>query len=202
MALRRPNGGRRRAAGARPRDARALARRAGRRWQTRPYYPAILDIAGRARARGRRRQGRRGQDRRALLNAGAQVKVVSLDRDATRCSDWARGGHDRAASCAAYESSDLDGRFLVIAATEDNDTNVRVFEDAEAAPDALQRRRRHPPVQLHPALDRAPRRPRDRGLDRRREPRAGAPHPDLARRSATATSTRSRWSCSARCARS
>ena len=31
----------------------------------------------------------------------------------------------------AYESSDLDGCFLVIAATEDNDTNVRVFEDAE-----------------------------------------------------------------------
>jgi precorrin-2 dehydrogenase/sirohydrochlorin ferrochelatase len=32
----------------------------------------------------------------------------------------------------AYESSDLDDTFLVIAATERNETNVRVFEDAEA----------------------------------------------------------------------
>ena len=38
-------------------------RERGRRWETRPYYPAILDIAGRDGARRRRRQGRRGQDR-------------------------------------------------------------------------------------------------------------------------------------------
>ena len=59
---------RRRAASA---DARSSAcasllarwRKRGRRWDTRPYYPAILDIAGRDGARRRRRQGRRGQDR-------------------------------------------------------------------------------------------------------------------------------------------
>ena len=77
----------------------------------------------------------------------------------------------------AYESADLDGCFLVIAATEDNDDERARVRGRGGAPDALQRRRRHAPVQLHPALDRAPRRPRDRRLDRRREPRDGAPHP-------------------------
>ena len=50
----------------------------GRRWNTRPYYPAILDIAGRtALVVG---AGKVGEGKiEGLLNADAHVKVVSLD---------------------------------------------------------------------------------------------------------------------------
>lgn len=101
----------------------------GRRWDTRPYYPAILDLAGRrALVVG---AGKVGEGKiENLLNAGAGVKVVSLTAG-DRVRQWAKEGridlHLR-----AYESDDLEGAFLVIAATEDNPTNVRVFEDAEA----------------------------------------------------------------------
>jgi precorrin-2 dehydrogenase/sirohydrochlorin ferrochelatase len=101
----------------------------GRRWNTRPYYPAILDIAGRrAVVVG---AGKIGEGKiEGLLNADAKVTVVSLTAT-DRVREWARAGrielHER-----AYLSSDLDDTFLVIAATENNDTNVRVFEDAEA----------------------------------------------------------------------
>jgi siroheme synthase-like protein len=103
-------------------------RERGRRWPSRPYYPAILDIAGRrALVVG---AGRVGEGKIAgLVNAGAAVKVVTL----TATPQVRRWADDRAIELELrpYESSDLDGRFLVIAATEDNDTNVRVFEDAE-----------------------------------------------------------------------
>ena len=101
----------------------------GRRWNTRPYYPAILDIAGRtAVVVG---AGKVGEGKiQGLLNADAKVKVVSLTAT-DRVRDWAREGLIELEE-RAYERSDLDGAFLVIAATEDNDTNVRVFGDAEA----------------------------------------------------------------------
>ena len=94
-----------------------------------PYYPAILDIAGRnAVVVG---AGKVGEGKiEGLLNADANVKVVSLTAT-DRVRDWAREGRIQLDE-RAYESTDLDGAFLVIAATEDNDTNVRVFEDAEA----------------------------------------------------------------------
>jgi precorrin-2 dehydrogenase / sirohydrochlorin ferrochelatase len=104
-------------------------RERGRRWESRPYYPAILDIAGRtAVVVG---AGKVGQGKiEGLLNADARVRVVALTAtDAVR--RWADEGRI-ALELRAYDSSDLDGAFLVIAATEDNDTNVRVFEDAEA----------------------------------------------------------------------
>jgi precorrin-2 dehydrogenase / sirohydrochlorin ferrochelatase len=101
----------------------------GRRWETRPYYPAILDIAGRrAVVIGAGKIGEGKID--GLLNAAARVKVVSLTATDT-VRRWAQEGRIELEQ-RAYESSDLDGAFLVIAATEDNDTNVRVFEDAEA----------------------------------------------------------------------
>ena len=101
----------------------------GRRWETRPYYPAILDLAGRtALVVG---AGKVGEGKiRGLLDAGARVRVVSLDAT-EEVRRWAKDGaielHLR-----AYEATDLDGCFLVVAATERNETNVRVFEDAEA----------------------------------------------------------------------
>jgi precorrin-2 dehydrogenase / sirohydrochlorin ferrochelatase len=103
-------------------------RERGRHWPSRSYYPAILDIAGRrvlVVGGGKVGQGKVS----GLLNAGAQVKVVSLT--ATPLVErWAAEGAIEL-ELRPYESGDLDGRFLVIAATEDNDTNVRVFEDAE-----------------------------------------------------------------------
>jgi precorrin-2 dehydrogenase/sirohydrochlorin ferrochelatase len=113
----------------RVRDLLAKWARRGRRWNTRPYYPAILDIAGRnAVVVG---AGKVGEGKIAgLLNADAKVKVVSATAT-DRVRDWAREGHIQLDE-RAYESSDLDGAFLVIAATQHNDTNVRVFEDAEA----------------------------------------------------------------------
>jgi precorrin-2 dehydrogenase/sirohydrochlorin ferrochelatase len=104
-------------------------RKRGRRWDTRPYYPAILDIAGRtAVVVG---AGKVGEGKiEGLLAGGAHVRVVSLmTTDTVR--RWADEGRIEL-DLRAYESTDLDGAFLVIAATEDNPTNVRVFEDAEA----------------------------------------------------------------------
>jgi precorrin-2 dehydrogenase/sirohydrochlorin ferrochelatase len=103
-------------------------REQGRRWRTRPYYPAILDLAGRtALVVG---AGKVGEGKiRNLVSAGARVRVVSLEAtDEVR--SWAEQGRIEL-SLRAYESSDLEGCFLVIVATERNETNLRVFEDAD-----------------------------------------------------------------------
>jgi siroheme synthase-like protein len=100
----------------------------GRRWRTRPYYPAILDVAGRgALVVG---AGKVGEGKiKGLLDAGAAVTVASLTATA-QVRRWADEGRIEL-ELRPYTSGDLDGRFLAIAATEDNDTNVRVFEGAE-----------------------------------------------------------------------
>jgi len=142
MAAARERGGRLRRAWSRLRDGRAAEtpqdgiqgllarwRKQGRHWDSRPYYPAILDIAGRtALVVG---AGKVGEGKiEGLLLGDARVRVVSLTATDT-VRRWAAEGRIELDE-RAYESSDLDGAFLVIAATEDNDTNVRVFEDAEA----------------------------------------------------------------------
>jgi precorrin-2 dehydrogenase / sirohydrochlorin ferrochelatase len=101
----------------------------GRRWETRRYYPAILDLAGRtALVVG---GGKVGEGKvRGLLDAGARVRVVSLEAT-EQVRRWADDGAIEL-QLRAYETADLDGCFLVVAATERNETNVRVFEDAEA----------------------------------------------------------------------
>jgi precorrin-2 dehydrogenase/sirohydrochlorin ferrochelatase len=111
---------------------RAMLRRwqdQGRGWETRPYYPAILDIAGRrALVVG---AGSVGEGKiEGLLRGAAQVKVVSLTATDT-VRRWADEGLIEL-ELRAFRSEDLDGCFMVIAATEDNQTNVRVFEGAEA----------------------------------------------------------------------
>jgi precorrin-2 dehydrogenase/sirohydrochlorin ferrochelatase len=65
-----------------------------------------------------------------LLACDARVKVVAPDADA---------GIQRLAEAGSitwdergYESSDLDGCLLVVAATSDTDLNRRVYEDAES----------------------------------------------------------------------
>jgi precorrin-2 dehydrogenase/sirohydrochlorin ferrochelatase len=104
-------------------------RERGRRWETRPYYPAILDLAGRtALVVG---AGHVGEGKiRGLLAADAKVRVVSPEAT-EQVREWASEGTIELA-LRAYRPADLDDCFLVIAATEHNDTNVAVFNDAES----------------------------------------------------------------------
>lgn len=89
------------------------------------YYMACLDLEGRKclvvgggsvaleKARG-------------LLECGARVTVVAPQAASELRElpvEWL---------CRAYRSSDLDGRFLVIAATSTRSVNRRVHDDAEA----------------------------------------------------------------------
>jgi siroheme synthase-like protein len=104
-------------------------RKRGRRWKSRDYYPAILNLAGRTGlvvGAGKVGEGKIS----GLLAAGARVRVVSLEAT-DQVRRWAEEGKLEL-MLRPYESADLEGSFLVIAATEDSDTNVRVFEDAEA----------------------------------------------------------------------
>jgi siroheme synthase-like protein len=65
-----------------------------------------------------------------LLAAEADVHVVALQA-LPEVEELAREGSLRL-ELRAYETSDLEGAFLVFAATADTDLNVRVFRDAEA----------------------------------------------------------------------
>jgi precorrin-2 dehydrogenase/sirohydrochlorin ferrochelatase len=112
----------------RVRDMLRRWRKRGRSWETRPYYPAILDLAGRkALVVG---AGKVGEGKIAgLLAAQANVEVVSLAATPL-VKRWAEEGRIELA-LRPFGSADLDDKFLVIAATEDNATNVRVYEGAE-----------------------------------------------------------------------
>ncbi len=104
-------------------------RKRGRDWESRLYYPAILDLAGRGTlvvGAGRVGEGKIS----GLLNAGAKVHVVSLHAT-DQVARWAEEARIEL-SLRAFRENDLNGCFLVVAATENNDTNVRVFEAAEA----------------------------------------------------------------------
>ena len=104
-------------------------RERGRRWRSHSYYPAILDLTGRRAlvvGAGRIGEGKIG----GLLAADAQVRVVSLDAT-DQVRRWADAG-DIELHLRPYAESDLDGCFLVIAATPDENTNVRVHDHAEA----------------------------------------------------------------------
>jgi precorrin-2 dehydrogenase/sirohydrochlorin ferrochelatase len=64
----------------------------------------------------------------SLLQAGASVRVVALQKnDAVR--DWVRSGAI-AWSQKSFEPSDLEGAFLVIAASSSPDVNAAIFREA------------------------------------------------------------------------
>jgi precorrin-2 dehydrogenase/sirohydrochlorin ferrochelatase len=89
------------------------------------YYMACLDLGGRSClvVGG----GRVGIEKAsALVECGARVTVVAPEADrelAELPAEWIR---------RRYRTSDLDGRFLVVAATSSRSVNRRVFADAEA----------------------------------------------------------------------
>ena len=89
------------------------------------YYMACLDLEGRGClvVGG----GRVGIEKASgLLECGASVTVVAPQADPELAElpvEWLR---------RPYRASDLDGRFLVVAATSNRSVNRRVFADAEA----------------------------------------------------------------------
>lgn len=90
------------------------------------YYPIFLDVKD--------RQclvvggGPVGLRKAAMLEkCGAQVTVVSRDFDAGRQSR-SKGG--MVLKQKRYEKKDLDGIFMVLAATDDKDLNQRIYNDA------------------------------------------------------------------------
>jgi siroheme synthase-like protein len=64
-----------------------------------------------------------------LLACGGEVTLVSPDA-VPELEDLAREGSIKWER-RAYETSDLEGTFIVIAATNDTDVNIGVYEDAE-----------------------------------------------------------------------
>jgi siroheme synthase-like protein len=88
------------------------------------YYAAFLDLEGRdclvvggGRVALEKVEG--------LLDCGARVTVVAPELVPELRA------LDAEVVPRAYEDGDLDGRTLVVAATDDNETNRRVFEEAE-----------------------------------------------------------------------
>lgn len=65
---------------------------------------------------------------KTLLECGARVSVVSPEAHASLLELAARG--KIALHLRGYESADLDQAFLVIGATDDEDLNVRISQDA------------------------------------------------------------------------
>jgi len=92
------------------------------------YYPIFLDIKGRScLVVGGGDVGTRKVE--TLLECGALVTVVSLDTTET----LRRLGEDKRITLdlRGYSPSDLDGRFLVIGATNDEQLNQQLSLDAE-----------------------------------------------------------------------
>jgi len=65
----------------------------------------------------------------SLLTSGADVTVVSPKLTERLAEQAQRGAFVR--SARVFEPSDLDGAFLVIAATSDEDTNELIFREAD-----------------------------------------------------------------------
>lgn len=64
----------------------------------------------------------------SLLMANAQVNVISLDFT-DEIKGWMKDERIQGV-CRAYQTRDLDGTFLAIAATSNKDINQQVYEDA------------------------------------------------------------------------
>ncbi|HZR33684.1 MAG TPA: bifunctional precorrin-2 dehydrogenase/sirohydrochlorin ferrochelatase [Terriglobales bacterium] len=64
----------------------------------------------------------------SLLQAGATVRVIALDVN-ERVSQWAREG-SIVCELRAFRPGDLEGQFLVIAATDSDEVNHRIYAEA------------------------------------------------------------------------
>lgn len=95
---------------------------------TTPLFPMFLKLAGRAcLVVG---AGRLGEQKiRGLIDAGAQVRVIAP----TATPAIAEAANSGALTWLqrAYESSDLNGVFLVVAATSSTEVNHAIYEEAQ-----------------------------------------------------------------------
>jgi precorrin-2 dehydrogenase / sirohydrochlorin ferrochelatase len=94
------------------------------------FYPAFIDLAGRrCLVVGGGPVGTEKTEK--LIDAGADVRLVSpqiTPRLEALVAEGAIGEFHR----RGYETADLDGCLLVVAATADAEINLRVWQDAEA----------------------------------------------------------------------
>lgn len=67
---------------------------------------------------------------RSLLDCGAQIGVVA-PQATTRVKEWAKEGFLQWVP-RQYESSDLNGIYLVVAATSDTEVNHAIYREAQA----------------------------------------------------------------------
>jgi precorrin-2 dehydrogenase/sirohydrochlorin ferrochelatase len=103
-------------------------RERGRDWQSPGYYPAFLNLESRrCVVIGAGKVGKGKIE--GLLRAGARVRVVAEEAIAA-VETWAQEGRIEL-DLRAYRQGDLEGAFLVIAATEQTDVNEAVFAEAE-----------------------------------------------------------------------
>ncbi len=95
---------------------------------TAPLFPMFLKLAGRpCLVVG---AGRLGEQKvRGLIESGAQVRVVAPT--ATAAIAQAATGGDLAWVRRTFEFSDLDGVFLVVAATSSPEVNHAIYEEAQ-----------------------------------------------------------------------
>ena len=110
-----------------------------------------------------------------LLACDGEVTLIAPEAE-PELREYAREGSIRWEQRDYAGAADLEGVFMVIAATNDTDVNIAVLRRRRAAGDARQRRRRAAAVQLHPAGDRAHGAAGDRDLHRRRLAGAGQAH--------------------------
>ena len=108
--------------------------------------------------------------------AGSSTVTRDVTVVAPEVDDELRAAGRSRSSSGPFARDDVEGRFLVVAATSDRAVNGRSPPQRRRA-DALQRRGRSRAVQLHPAGDRASRPDRRRRLDRRRLAGARPAHP-------------------------
>jgi precorrin-2 dehydrogenase/sirohydrochlorin ferrochelatase len=93
-----------------------------------PFYIACLRLSGAA-LPGRRRRRDRPREGRGLLACDADVTLIAPEAHPALESYAARARS--AGSGASTRPEDLEGCLIAIAATDDTDVNIAVFDDAE-----------------------------------------------------------------------
>ncbi len=106
-----------------------------------------------------------------LLACDGDVTVIAPEIAHLELEELAREGSIRWEKRAYAGPQDLEGVFMVIACTDDTDTNIGDLRRRRAPRDAGQHRRRAAAVQLHPPGDRPHRPAGHRDLHRRAPPR-------------------------------
>ena len=146
--------------------------------------------------------GSRGRD--CLVVGGGEVGLEKVEgllacdgrrdpgraRRGRRAARARRRGLDRLGAARVRRAADLEGKFLAIAATDDTDVNIAVYDDAERRAMLVNVVDVPVAVQLHPPGDRPHRPAGDRDLDRRRLAGAGEADQARDRRRRSASPTR------------